>query len=314
MTCCLSSAARLVSVVGVVLLAVVGAWGSAAATADAITSSPAPPDYWDSASRPDYLDLLPGHHEFGLGAELLDRTAMFPSIQLASPAVDEEWLEGSVATIAYATTGPITKVRLYYYGGKCPLGGRSRGSFGEVIADMAPATGAHRWQVPWIDATSFRLRLAGYSDQDERLAEYERTVRFRPRELADIPPTCLAVIKRKQRLYYYEDGRIARMHIVSTGINPYSTPTMQPGSYSPGRGQMGQVFYKSWAPHSRMYDVVMRYYLAITSSGSHGIHATYPNMYRYLGRPASHGCIRQHHSDANILYALVPVGTPMYVF
>ncbi len=63
-----------------------------------------------------------------------------------------------------------------------------------------------------------------------------------------------------------------------------------------------------------MYDVVMRYYLAITSSGSHGIHATYPNMYRYLGRPASHGCIRQHRKDAAILYDLVPVGTPVYVF
>ncbi len=304
----------MVSIVGVVLLAGSGSWGSGSATAEATTSSPAQPDYRDGAYRPNYLSVLCSRHEFGLGAELLDRTAMFPSIELTSPTVDEEWVEGSLATIAYATTGPITKVRIYYYGGMCPVGGRSRGSFGEVIADMVPETGAHRWQVPWIDAASFRLRLAGYNDQDECLAEYERTVRFRSRELADVPQTCLAVIKRRQRLYYYKDGRIVRMHIVSTAIPPYSTPTMQPDSYSPGRGQMGQVFYKSWAPHSRMYDVVMRYYLAITSSGSHGIHATYPNMYRYLGRPASHGCIRQHRADARVLYDLASVGTPVYVF
>ncbi len=64
----------------------------------------------------------------------------------------------------------------------------------------------------------------------------------------------------------------------------------------------------------RAYTCWMPYYLAITSSGSHGIHATSPSMYRYLGRPASHGCIRQHHADAKILYSLVSVGTPVYVF
>jgi len=52
----------------------------------------------------------------------------------------------------------------------------------------------------------------------------------------------------------------------------------------------------------------------ITSSGSHGIHATSPGYYRYLGRGASHGCVRQHRADAAVLYGLVSVGTPVYVF
>ncbi len=279
-------------------------------------ATPQPPakDRQQLATGLGQLVLLSPQHEFGLGAELLNQSTSRPSIRFICPSVDEEWREESLVTIKYETTGPISRVRLYYYGGNCPLGGRSRGSFGRIIADMVPNTGSYRWQVPWIDATGFRLRIAGYNDNNQLVADYERTVRFRPKELADLPATCLAVIKRKQRLYYYKDGRIVRMHIVSTAVPPYSTPNMQPGSYSPGRGQMGKVFYKSWAPRSHMYDVVMRYYLAITSSGSHGIHATYPNMYRYLGRPASHGCIRQHRADAKILYDLVPVGTPVYVF
>ena len=271
-------------------------------------SAPAPPfsaDVWD----PLYL-----RYEFGLGADLVDRASMPPSIRLISPGSDEEWLEGSPATIRYETTGLITRVRIYYYGGNCELGGRSRGSFGRIVADMVSATGSWPWRVPWVDAASFRLRVAGFNQQGERLAEYECTVRFRPREAADLPDTCIAIIKRMQRLYYYRDGRVARMHIISTAIGGYTTPNMKPGSYSSRRGEMGKVFYKAWAPRSRMYDVVMPYYLAITSSGSHGIHATSRNMYRYLGRPASHGCVRQHRSDAAVLYDLVAVGTPVYVF
>jgi len=252
-------------------LALIGA-GACAASAASGTASQLPANQWEQLTRDlAELGLLSPQYEFGLGAELLDQSAAWPSIRLISPAIDEEWREESLVTIGYQTSGPISQVRLYYYGGNCPLGGRARGSFGQVIADMGPNTGSYQWHVPWVDATAFRLRIAGYNDDNEMLAEYERTVRFRPKELADLPPTCLAVIKRKQRLYYYEDGRIVRMHIVSTAVPPYSTPNMQPGSYSPGRGQMGQVFYKSWAPRSRMYDVVMRYYLAITSSGSHGI-------------------------------------------
>jgi len=295
-------------------LALLGTGAFSAPVASSAASQP-PTDQWQQLTCDlAQLNLLSPQYEFGLGAELLNQSAVWPSIRLISPDVDEEWREESLVTIKYETTGPIPLVRLYYYGGNCPLGGRARGSFGQVIADMVPNTGSYQWRVPWIDATAFRLRIAGYNDANEMLAEYERTVRFRPKELSDLPLTCLAVIKRKQRLYYYEDGRIVRMHIVSTAVPPYSTPNMQPGSYSSGRGQMGKVFYKSRAAYSHMYDVMMYYYLAITSSGSHGIHATYPNMYRYLGRPASHGCIRQHRADAKILYNLVPVGTPVYVF
>ena len=302
------------TLVRLALLAALSTGGVATCAADQPAAGESNLESWQAAYSLDSLIWLPYRHEFGLGADLLNQAGMLPSIRLTSPGVDEEWLEGSVATIEYETTGPIAKVRIYYYGGNCPRGGRSGGSFGEVIADMVPNTGRYHWKLPWIDATSFRLRIAGYSEHNERLGEYERTVRFRPRELADLHENCIAVIKRKQRLYYYKDGRIVRMHVVSTGVYRGSTPNMHPGSYSRRRGAMGQVFRKSRAAWSRAYTCWMPYFLAITSSGSHGIHATSRNLYRYLGRPASHGCIRQHRSDAKILYDLVSVGTPVYVF
>jgi len=295
-------------------LALLGASAFSAPAPSGIASQP-PADHWGQLARDlAQLDVLSPQHEFGLGAELFNHSAAWPSIRLTSPEVDEEWREESLVTIRYQTTGPISRVRLYYYGGTCPLAGRARGSFGQVISGMLPNTGVLQWKIPWIDATAFRLRIAGYNDDNELLAEYERTVRFRPKELADLPPTCIAVIKRKQRLYYYEDGRIVRMHIVSTGVYRRSTPDMHPGAYSQGCGAMGEVFSKSRNAWSRAYDCWMPYYLAITASGSHGIHATTPSMYRYLGRPASHGCVRQHHTDAKILYGLVTTGTPVYVF
>ena len=295
-------------------LALLGAGAFSAPAASSVVSQPLT-NQWEQLTRGlAQLNLLPPQYEFGLGAELLNQSAAWPSIRLISPDVDEEWREESLVTIRYQTTGPISQVRLYYYGGNCPLGGRARGGFGQVIAGMVPNTAVLQWKIPWIDATAFRLRIAGYNDDNELLAEYERTVRFRPKELADLPPTCIAVIKRKQRLYYYEDARIVRMHIVSTGVYRNSTPDMQPGAYSRGGTAMGEVFSKSRNAWSRAYDCWMPYYLAITSSGSHGIHATTPSMYRYLGRTASHGCIRQHHKDAAILYGLVTTGTAVYVF
>ena len=58
----------------------------------------------------------------------------------------------------------------------------------------------------------------------------------------------------------------------------------------------------------------MPYWLQITASGSHGIHATSPPYYGRLGSPASHGCVRQHKADAQVLYGLVSVGTPVYIY
>ena len=238
-------------------------------------------------------------------------------VTLLSPGADDEWTEGEEITITWETAGPVTHVRLYYYGGRCRLGGRDRGMFGGFIVEEAPNTGTHTWKTPWVDALSMGVRIAGLGEDGEKLAEDERSVRFRPKELAalkDETGTLIGVLKGRQRLYLQKDGKFIRQHMVSTGVGSYWTPPMRPGSTDRRRGRMGQVFRKSGNAWSRAYSCWMPYWLQITSSGSHGIHATSPRYYGRLGGPASHGCIRQHHADAKVLYGLVSVGTPVYVY
>lgn len=238
-----------------------------------------------------------------------------PGILLLSPTDGDEWVEGSAVTIRWLSSGPIRKVRIYYSYERCKFAERSRGEVGVVLADMIPDNNQFTWsKVPWLDTAAVRLRIAGYDADGNRVAADEIGLGFRPRELVGLPDNCIAIVKRHQRLYYFRDGRVVRMHIVSTAASGYWTPTMKPGSYDRRRGAMGQVFSKSTCAWSRMYNCAMPYWMAITSSGSHGIHATSPPFYHRLGSPASHGCVRQHRTDAQILFGMVPVGTKVYVF
>ncbi|MGI5816773.1 MAG: L,D-transpeptidase [Armatimonadota bacterium] len=236
-------------------------------------------------------------------------------VRLVSPADDGEVLEGQRALIRWDSGGPIERVRLYYSYDNCRLAGRSRGQVGRVIfGQMIPNFGEAPWTIPWMDTDAFRLRIAAYGADDELIASDEIGVRFRPAELAELPSHAIGIIKKRQRLYYYEGGKIRRMHIVSTAAPGYVTPTMRPGSHDPRRGAMGKVFGKQWSAWSRSYQTAMPFWLQITASGSHGIHATSPRYYGYLGRPASHGCVRQHAEDAKVLYGMVEVGTPVFIF
>lgn len=237
------------------------------------------------------------------------------SIRFTSPVDDGEVLEGGRFTIRWESGGPIEKVRLYYSYDRCRLAGRDRGHVGRVLFDqMIPNFGEVAWTVPWMDTDGFRLRIAGYGTDNELIAADEIGVRFRPAELKNVPDHAIAIVKKRQRLYYYEGGKIRRMHIVSTAASGHWTPPMKPGSHDRRRGEMGKVFGKQWNAWSRRYECWMPYWLQITATGSHGIHATSSRYYRYLGRPASHGCVRQHRADAQVLYGLVDIGTPVYIY
>ncbi len=241
------------------------------------------------------------------------KTPQCPTIEFLVPGRDEEWVEDDEVTILWQWTGPIARVRLYCSYELCKLGGRSRGENGFVLTDLVENRGFWRWKVPWVDAPGFWLRIAGYDAAGQRLAVDERYVRLRPAEARDIHGTFILVVRRRQRLYFFKNDRLVRMHIVSTARPGYVTPKMSPGTRR-GGVRMGQVFKKVRHAWSHRYNCPMPYWLAITSSGSHGIHATVPSAYRRLGRPASHGCIRQHLKDARVLYNMVDVGTPVYVF
>lgn len=251
-------------------------------------------------------------HEGALAGDIITGVPLKPALKFFSPALDEEWTEGNPVTIRWLTVGPIQTVRLFYYGDLTRLGGRERGSFSNLITDKIPNEGYFQWTVPWIDASGFVIRIAGFDAAGRTIAEAERGVNFRPKEAEGLRGTFIVVSKRRQRLWYYEDNRLRWISIVSTARAPYSTPDMRPGSGG-RRGAMGRVFYKDPNAYSRMYNCPMRWWMAITSSGSHGIHATSPGFYPYLGGPASHGCIRQHRADAEKLYHMVSVGTAVYV-
>ncbi|MBM3497881.1 MAG: L,D-transpeptidase [Armatimonadetes bacterium] len=237
-------------------------------------------------------------------------------IRLLSPGDETEWTEGQEVELTWETSGPVEFVRIYYYGGRCRLGGRDRGQFEGFITEKAPNTGRFAWKMPWVDALSLGVRIAALGEDGGKLAADEGSARFRPKFMAELREkgTLIAISKTRQRLYYQRDGKLVRQHIISTAAGGYWTPIMKPGSYDGRRGAMGRVFGKSPNAWSSQYHCWMPYWMAITASGSHGIHATSPPFYHALGGPASHGCVRQHRADARVLYGMVSVGTPVYVF
>lgn len=95
----------------------------------------------------------------------------------------------------------------------------------------------------------------------------------------------------QQRMNVYVNGVRRYSWRVSTGRGRYRTPT---GSWRPK--SLKRMHY------SRKYDNAPMPY-SVFYHGGYAVHGT--NQIRRLGRPASHGCVRLHPSNAARLYALV---------
>lgn len=94
-----------------------------------------------------------------------------------------------------------------------------------------------------------------------------------------------------QRMYVSVGGKRVYSWAVSTGKRGYRTPT---GSYRPTRmyrKYFSRKYHGSPMPHSIFF------------RGGYAIHGT--GYIKNLGRPASHGCVRLHPSNARKLYNLV---------
>jgi lipoprotein-anchoring transpeptidase ErfK/SrfK len=94
-----------------------------------------------------------------------------------------------------------------------------------------------------------------------------------------------------QRMQVYVDGAPRYAWPVSTARAGYRTPT---GTFKPTalvRYHRSTIYSGSPMPYSIFF---LRGY---------AIHGSYET--KYLGRPASHGCIRLHPSNAAALYSLV---------
>ena len=86
-------------------------------------------------------------------------------------------------------------------------------------------------------------------------------------------------------------GRVIHRWKVSTARKGYITPR---GSWRPTR------LHRMW--YSRKYDMSPMPY-SVFYRGGYAIHGT--GAVKQLGRPASHGCIRLHTSNAARFYSLV---------
>ena len=234
-------------------------------------------------------------------------------LEFICPAADEEWIEGRTYTVVWQWQGQIARVSLTYDYEVVGLANRTRGKESIAVTGRSANRGYATFVPKWIDSPGFTLHVDGFDAAGNHVASCERFLRFRPTEAADIHGTFICVLRDHERLYYFHDDKLTRLHIVSTARPGYLTPPMHPG-LTHGGVRMGQVFYKDENAWSNQYHCPMPYWMAITSSGSHGIHATTPGAYRHLGSPASHGCVRQHLEDARILYSMVKLGTPVYVF
>jgi lipoprotein-anchoring transpeptidase ErfK/SrfK len=100
----------------------------------------------------------------------------------------------------------------------------------------------------------------------------------------------IAINKSAQSMSVVVDGRERYRWPVSTGRDG-GPPS---GAYRPERME------RSW--YSRKYDWSPMPHAIFFHKG-YAIHGTY--VVSKLGRPASHGCVRLHPSDAAVLFALV---------
>jgi lipoprotein-anchoring transpeptidase ErfK/SrfK len=94
-----------------------------------------------------------------------------------------------------------------------------------------------------------------------------------------------------QRMYVKVNGVNKYTWPVSTGRSGYGTPT---GTFRPQRLE------RNW--YSRKYDNAPMPH-SVFFRGGYAIHGT--TSIRNLGRPASHGCVRLHPSNAAKLYSLI---------
>lgn len=110
-----------------------------------------------------------------------------------------------------------------------------------------------------------------------------------------IPASAAAVVAKvdlsSQRMTVTVNGKVKHTWKVSTGKIGYRTPK---GTYRPRRLE------RSW--FSRKYDMAPMPH-SIFFRGGYAIHGT--KSVRRLGRPASHGCVRLHPSNARKLFSLV---------
>ena len=114
-----------------------------------------------------------------------------------------------------------------------------------------------------------------------------------------------------QRLYVQKNGKLVKAYLSSSSENYLWLPPNRHLNKPHDHAGVFRVLSKEPDHMSRLFAVHMRW--AMRYLGGHFIHATNRNLYRNLGRAASHGCNRLTLYDAKQLYDATPVGTRVEV-
>lgn len=229
-------------------------------------------------------------------------------ISLTGP-VGSELVENSDCDVTWTSEG-IRSVSIVLFGVRTPLGTRPRGSIRTVLAEGMPAEqGSFRFRMPWVDSIGFAIKLKGYDPVGKEVASSEQEYRFRPIVLASrfVDGIYLDLhLRKNQRLYVQKGKRLTHEYLCSSSQAYYWLPANRHITGPHDHAGVFHVLDKDPDHWSELFQVSMLWSLRYLSG--HFIHATSRNLYRYLGRPASHGCNRLTHEDARALYEMTPVG------
>jgi lipoprotein-anchoring transpeptidase ErfK/SrfK len=125
----------------------------------------------------------------------------------------------------------------------------------------------------------------------------------------------LEVIKSQQRLYRFEQGKLVKTYIISTGLT-WETP---PGDYKIlGKDRMAMSYTGNWyMPHYLPIGLIKGQYrfgfhaIPYHMDGAGNIYSRDPNT---MGSPATGGCIQLTPEEAEELFNWARIGIPVYIY
>ena len=231
-----------------------------------------------------------------------------------NPLPKSELTEDHSYHVEWSAAG-VETINVVIQGERTPLGGKSRGSYEIVLLNGVPAVNCEcTFTMPWVDSIAFLLKVRGYDGSGHLISVGEQKYSFRPKVLANRFDDGIYLdlhLRKNQRLYVQKDRVITRACLSSSSENySWYPPNVHPKKPHDHAGVF-KVLSKDPDHWSELYDV--RMYWAMRYLAGHFIHATYANLYKYLGQPASHGCNRLTKVDAKALYSSTPIGTRVEV-
>ncbi len=136
--------------------------------------------------------------------------------------------------------------------------------------------------------------------------------------LAAKTPGYIVVDRAQFKLRFYDHLKLSKTYEIAVGMEGLETPAglhhieweqVDPPWYVPKKAWAGALAGTVVPPGPG--DPLKARFMSI--EGGAGIHGIDPSEYSSIGHDASHGCVRMRIPDVIALYAVSPVGTPVYV-